>query len=136
VSGLSRLPQDEVRAGRELRDADATDIPVHGHDVMTVRDQQLQGCTDLRRYEVCRSEQRCLVTLALDFSDVLRFPPQQAHGIVVIRVPHNPTLPLLEQLIRQFLNALETMSVDKRLWIVEAGRIRVHQAVDVEAEKE
>ncbi len=103
-----------------------------GHDVLTVRDQQLQGCADQRLYEVCRAEHRCLVTLDLDFSDVLRFPPQQAHGIVVIRVPHNPTLPLLEQLIRQFLKSLETMTVEKKLWIVETGRIRIHQAEDAE----
>ena len=79
---------------------------------------------------------RCLVTLDLDFSDVLRFPPQENYGIVVIRVPHNPTLPLLEQLIRQFLNSLENMPIDKKLWIVETGRIRVHQAEDAESGKE
>lgn len=104
----------------------------HGHDVMTVRDQHLQGCAEERLYEVCRAEHRCLVTLDLDFSDVLRFPPRQAHGIVVIRVPHNPTLSLLEQLIRQFLQTLETMPLEKKLWIVETGRIRVHQAEDTE----
>lgn len=99
----------------------------HGHDVKTVRDQNLQGCVDQRLYEVCCAERRCLVTLDLDFSDVVRFPPQQACGIVVIRVPHNPTLPLLEQLARQFLKSLETMTVEKKLWIVETGRIRIHQ---------
>jgi predicted nuclease of predicted toxin-antitoxin system len=107
-----------------------------GHDVMTVRDQQLQGCADQRRYDVCCIEKRCLVTLDLDFSDVLRFPPQQAHGIVDIRVPYNPTLPMLEQLVRQFLKSLEAMPIDRKLWIVETGRIRVHQAEDAESEKE
>jgi predicted nuclease of predicted toxin-antitoxin system len=107
-----------------------------GHDVMTVRDQQLQGASDQRLYDVCRAEQRCLVTLDLDFSDVLRFPPEQTHGIAVIRVPHNPTLPLLEQLIRQLLNTFETMPLHEKLWIVETGRIRVHQAEDSESEKE
>lgn len=105
-----------------------------GYDVLTVRDQQLQGCSDQRLYEVCCAEHRCLVTLDLDFSDVLRFPPQEAHGIVVIRVPHNPTLSLLEKLIRQFLKSLETMSVERKLWIVETGRIRIHQAQDAEDE--
>jgi predicted nuclease of predicted toxin-antitoxin system len=105
-----------------------------GHDVLTVRDQQLQGCSDQRLYEVCCAEHRCLVTLDLDFSDVLRFPPQEARGIVVIRVPHNPTLSLLEKLIRQFLKSLETMSVEKKLWIVETGRIRIHQTENVEDE--
>ena len=104
----------------------------HDHDVLTVREQQLQGCADQTMYDVCRSERRCLVTLDLDFADVLRFPPQQAHGIVVIRVPQNPTLLLVEQLIRQFLKALETMTIDKKLWIVEIGRIRIHQTEDAE----
>ena len=42
-----------------------------GHDVETVREEELQGSTDLQIYEVCRSENRCLVTLDLDFADVI-----------------------------------------------------------------
>ena len=60
----------------------------------------------------------------LDFTDVTRFPPTSASGIVVIRVPRNPSLALLEQLVRQFLQALTQMLVEKKLWIVEIGRIR------------
>ena len=98
-----------------------------GHDVQTVRSEELQGCTDARLYEVCRQEQRCLVTLDLDFADVTRFPPSDANGIVVIRVPQNPSLPLLEQLIRQFLEFSMSTLVDRRLWIVEMGRVRIHE---------
>jgi predicted nuclease of predicted toxin-antitoxin system len=107
-------------------------IRAAGHDVLTVRDQQLQGCTDQRLYEVCCAEQRCLITFDLDFSDVIRFPPEQGNGIVVIRIPQNPSLLLLEQRVRQFLKALESMPVEEKLWIVETGRIRVHQAADTE----
>jgi len=99
-----------------------------GHDVQTVRGQELQGCLDQHLYEVCCVERRCLVTLELDLADVTRFPPAQANGIVVIRVPRNPSLALLEQLVRQFLQALTQMPVEKKLWIVEIGRIRIHQS--------
>ena len=51
-----------------------------------------------------------------------------ANGVVVIRVPRNPSLPLLERLISQFLQMLTEMSVKKTLWIVEVDRIRVHQS--------
>lgn len=101
-----------------------------GHDVQTVRDENLQGNPDQSIFDHCCREQRCLVTLDLDFTDVTRFPPIKTAGIAVIRVPKNPTLPLLESLIRQFLYALNTSSVNKQLWIVEVGRIRVHQADD------
>lgn len=101
---------------------------VAGHDVETVRSQELQGISDNHLFEICCTEHRCLVTLNLDFSDVTRFPPTKAAGIVVIRVPRNPSLSLLEQLIRQFFRSLTQMSVEKKLWIVEVGRIRVHQS--------
>jgi predicted nuclease of predicted toxin-antitoxin system len=124
------LRLDEVQAGENFGTRTQQIFRTSGHDVLTVRDQQLQGCSDQRLYEMCCAEHRCLVTLDLDFSDVLRFPPQEAHGIVVIRAPHNPTLSLLEALIRQFLKFLETMPVEKKLLIVETGRVRIHQAED------
>lgn len=99
-----------------------------GHDVRTVREESLGGATDLRLFELCCDEHRCLVTLDLDFADVTRYPPAQAGGIVVIRVPRNPSLALLGALVRQFLQALEQMPVENNLWVVEPGRIRIHQA--------
>lgn len=42
------------------------------HDAETVPDEQLRGCSDQTLYEICRVENRCLVTLDLDFSNVLR----------------------------------------------------------------
>jgi predicted nuclease of predicted toxin-antitoxin system len=99
-----------------------------GHDVQTVRDESLQGASDQQLYDLCRTEQRCLVTLDLDFADVTRFSPKKASGIVVIRVPRNPSLALLERLVRQFLQAAAQMTVERNLWIVEVGRIRVHQS--------
>jgi len=98
-----------------------------GHDIKTVINQKLQGCPDQKLYEICCDEKRCLVTLDLDFADVTRFPPARTNGIVVIRVPSHPSLVLIEQLVRQFLQALNQMSVEKNLWIVESGRIRVHE---------
>jgi len=97
-----------------------------GHDVQTVQEEALSGASDLEIYRVCRIERRCLVTLDLDFSDVTRFSPRETDGIVVVRVPRNPSHTLLEGLVRQFLKALDRMPVERNLWIVEVGRIRVH----------
>ncbi len=103
-------------------------IQSSGYDVSTVREEKIQGCSDKELYEVCRKEHRCLITLDLDFSDITQFPPDHTNGIVVIRVPKNPSISLLEQLIRQFLNVLETETLKEKLWIVEVGRIRIHQS--------
>lgn len=99
-----------------------------GHEVRTIRDQGLEGCSDQDLYGVCCAEPYCLVTLDLDFTDVTRFAPTQAGGIVVIRVPRNPSLALLEQLVRRFLRVLTQVPVANNLWIIEIGRIRIHQS--------
>ena len=100
---------------------------VAGHEVQTVAEQNLQGSPDQELYGACGREQRCLVTLDLGFANVLRFPPAQVGGIVVIRLPRNPSLLLLGNLVREFLRAAAKVPLDKKLWVVETGRIRVHQ---------
>lgn len=99
-----------------------------GHHVRTVLDQNLSGTADKDLYKICSNEKMCLVTLDLDFSEVLRFPPKGTAGIIVIRVPRNPSLSLLEQLVREFLQALAREPLEHKLWIVEVGRIRIHQS--------
>jgi predicted nuclease of predicted toxin-antitoxin system len=114
-----------VRTQKIIRDA--------GHDIQTVYEEAISGISDDQLFSFCQNEQRVLLTLDLDFANVLRFPPEKTEGIVVIRLPRNPSLPLLEQLVRQFLLALEQIPIENKLWIVELGRVRVHQS-DTETE--
>lgn len=98
-----------------------------GHEITTVRDEGMQGASDQTIYEKCCAEQLCLVTLDLDFSNVMRFPPEKTRGIVVIRTPKNVTLDVLARMVSQFLRILSQLSIEKQLCIVEMDRIRVHQ---------
>jgi predicted nuclease of predicted toxin-antitoxin system len=97
-----------------------------GHDVETARGEHLGSAPDRQIYEVCCSEERCLVTLDLDFSNVFKYPPGLGSGIALLRVSRNPSLPLLEELVRQLLQAVDQRSIAGQLWIVEAGRIRAY----------
>jgi predicted nuclease of predicted toxin-antitoxin system len=98
-----------------------------GHDVHSILQEGLQGADDETIYSICCVEQRYLVTLDLDFSDVVRYPPEHAGGIIVIRVPRNPSLVLLERLLTALLLYLEQNIAIGQLLIVEPGRIRLHQ---------
>jgi len=53
-----------------------------GHDAKTVNDQQLKGVKDCVLIDLCKSENRILVTLDTDFSDIRTYPPQEFSGIV------------------------------------------------------
>ena len=99
---------------------------LRGHEVVTVREQELAGCSDEKLFEVCGREDRCLVTLDLDFADVVRFPPARSSGVAVIRLPRNPSLDLLGRLVAKMLGALDAESIRGRLWVVEVTRIRIH----------
>src|SRR4030065_1392650 len=57
-----------------------------GYNAKTVNDQQLQGVKDPVLIDACKSENRVLVTLDTDFSDIRAYPPQEFSGIIVLRV--------------------------------------------------
>jgi len=61
-----------------------------GHDVATVHGQEMQGATDRELFDTCRAEGRVLVTLDLDFTNPLRFPPAGSPGLAVLRVKETP----------------------------------------------
>jgi predicted nuclease of predicted toxin-antitoxin system len=78
-----------------------------GHDTCTVWIQQLQGATDDQLFAACMSEHRILVTLDLDFCNLLRYPPAHSAGLAVLRLPNRPSLALLRQTIQTLLQGLD-----------------------------
>jgi len=107
-------------------------FPEAGHDIETIFDEGLSGATDEVIFETCIREGRCLVSLDLDFADVVRFPPHRTAGIAVLRLPNDVSVRLMEKLVRDLLRHLKTEPIVGRLWIVEAGRIRVRDNKNVE----
>lgn len=102
-----------------------------GHDVSTVREQDLGGEPDRTIFSFCRREKRALVTLDRDFGQVLRFPPQESHGIVILVLGSRPSLQEISGRVADFLAVLETRPLAKELWIVEAGRVRIHEQSEI-----
>jgi predicted nuclease of predicted toxin-antitoxin system len=102
------------------------------HDVCLVRDQGLSGKDDSVLIEVCRAEGRCLVTLDLDFAQILNFPPQRYPGIAILRLPEPMSRNDLYEAARTLLGALGSRDINRKLWIVSRGRIREYWAEDPE----
>jgi predicted nuclease of predicted toxin-antitoxin system len=98
-----------------------------GHDVSTVAGQGMSGATDKALIEACRLEERCLVSLDLDFANPLRFPPANCHGIVVVRLPGRMSHSRLVGAMQTLVRALKAEAIAGKLWIVEIDRIRIYQ---------
>ena len=115
-----KLDENLAHNGRDLLVAD-------GHDVMTVAEQQMGGFSDEQLYEVVRDEGRVLVTLDHDFGQVLRFPPEATAGIVVLECRGRISPKAIRARIADLTAVLRTQPIHRQLWIVEPGRVRIHQ---------
>lgn len=95
-----------------------------GHQAHSVVEQSLGGEPDGRVLDICRREQRALVTLDLDFSNILAYPPSEFTGIVVLRLTDQAHV-MVEAAIQHMLVLLAEEPIAGMLWIVEEGRIRI-----------
>lgn len=101
-----------------------------GHDVATVAEQQMTSATDEDLIACCHSEQRCLVTFDLDFSNPFVFPPADFSGIAVLRLPARSTPNDLLAACRTLIVALSREELTGKLWIVDRGRVREYEPDD------
>jgi len=97
-----------------------------GHAVATVYDQSLGGTSDEHLFQVCIREERTLITLDHDFGQVIRFPPENSHGIVILELTQRANRDVIVTRLKEFLAVLEIQPLGRELWIVEPGRVRIH----------
>ena len=116
-----RFKTDEnlpVEAAGILRDA--------GHDALTIHDQRMVGDLDKEIAAGCRSEQRVIVTLDLDFADIRTYPPGDYHGIVVLR-PRIQAKPNVLALTAKLLALLDTEPLVGNLWMLQVNGLRIRE---------
>lgn len=103
---------------------------LRGLDYQTVRDEGLSGADDPTVLAAAVAEDRILVTLDRDFSNVLLYPPENSAGVAVIRLRERASRQLLAMVLDSFLSACAQELIRGKLWIVEPGRIREHRSED------
>jgi predicted nuclease of predicted toxin-antitoxin system len=101
-----------------------------GHDVATVAMQGLSGSDDASLFQVCGAEGRVLITLDRDFGEILRFAPEDTAGIAILDCRGRLSPKAILARIKALVALLATESIDGRLWIVEPGRVRIHERRD------
>jgi predicted nuclease of predicted toxin-antitoxin system len=102
-------------------------LSAKGHDVSSVYDQGLRGKIDPIVAEVCKEENRVLVTLDLDFADIREFPPDELAGVIVLRLKMQSPSQVTSAFDR-VLEAMRTRSAAGSLWVVDESRIRVRRS--------
>jgi predicted nuclease of predicted toxin-antitoxin system len=95
-----------------------------GHDAHSVLDEHLRGAAAPSIAKVSQDEQRILITLDLDFADITTYPPQDYHGIIVLRLVRQDRDTVLA-MIPRILALLQTEPIAQRLWIEDETRTRI-----------
>jgi predicted nuclease of predicted toxin-antitoxin system len=107
-----------------LHDDVASLLVNRGHDVHTVHAEGLQGCNDDSLANHCKTDDRALVTLDLDFADIRSYPPSDYHGLIVLRVSSQSRSHVLGVMAR-VADSLDREQLGRRLWIVTDASIRI-----------
>ena len=95
-----------------------------GHSSETVVQENLAGADDAVVARICQKENRILLTLDLDFSDIRSYPPDAFPGLVVLRPGKQDKLHLIG-VLRTLLPLLSIETVQNRLWIVDESGVRI-----------
>ena len=96
----------------------------HGHDAMTVFQENLDGASDSDISNACQREKRALVTLDTDFADIRTYPPQNFSGLIILRLKRQDK-PHVMSVINHLIMLLPDEPLEQRLWIVDEKRVRI-----------
>lgn len=100
------------------------------HDAMTIIDQHMVGELDPKVASVCKSEERTLITLDLDFSDIRSYPPSQYSGIIILR-PRTQSKADVLALVNKLIPLLDgSEKLIGNLWIVQENGIRIREGTN------
>lgn len=76
----------KIKLDENLPDVLVEDLGALGHDVHTVKQEQIDGEPDPVVFEHAQAEGRFLITQDLHFSDARQFEPGTHAGIVLVRL--------------------------------------------------
>lgn len=98
-----------------------------GYDAESVLEEKLSGASDETIHQVCLKENRCLVTLDMDFANILRFPAENTPGIIVIRPNRSISINTMSEMLNLLLKALQENDPAECLWILEPHQLRIRK---------
>jgi hypothetical protein len=104
----------------------------HGCEARTVLDENLCSASDDAVIDAARVGGRILVTLDKDFSNTVRFPPDQYAGIVLLRLHEPIASSAIDRAMAVFFVAVAGRSPAQRLWIIDGERVREFSRPDLD----
>ena len=98
----------------------------NGHDVKTVQQAGLSGHKDSDVLNIACQKEYIFLTRDMHFSNIFLFPPQDTHGIIVLKI--NPTtIPEVHNVLLKVLVKFTQENLQKALVIVDRNKYRIRK---------
>ena len=95
------------------------------HEVLHVRDLNLQDAQDLDIAAWAKQNKAALITRDFDLANILNFPPKLYFGIIVLKIPYFYTASDIKRVLNNFLQNIDFSSIPQSTIIVEETRFRI-----------
>ncbi len=95
-----------------------------GHNVISVRGSFLSGTSDDKIYEKAVNDKLIILTMDKDFTRIVRFPPAQCGGIIVIKL-YRMKVDEATEVFKQHFNALDKEKIAGNLSIITRDGVRI-----------
>lgn len=95
-----------------------------GHDCESVYDENLNGKPDLLVACKCSEENRILITLDLDFANIIQYPMDKYPSRIILR-PNRQSKHHIIQFTGKFLENKMIDNENRHIYIVEEDRVRI-----------
>lgn len=92
----------------------------------TVNEEKLSGEDDSVISIVCKKENRILITLDLDFSDIRSYPPSEYPGFIVLRLKSQDKESIMN-LFKRFIHFIQEENIQNKLCILEENKVRIRE---------
>ena len=102
--------------GRALREL--------GHDVVSIVELGFSGADDQAVRQTANEQGRILTTLDRDFGNVVRYPPGETPGVILLRL-HPATEADVNSLLRSAVTRLSNVPLKGKLAVVDKEKIRL-----------
>ena len=97
-----------------------------GHDVLDIKEQDLERLSDQEIFQLAQNQGRVLVTMDKDFSSILLYPPGEHYGIIVVKL-YRLKVAEATKLFVDAITELRPEDISGNVVIIDRGKTRIRK---------
>lgn len=101
-------------------------LRILGHDVFDVKEQGLEKLSDPEIYKLAQTQNRIIISMDKDFSNILHYPPGEHHGIIVAKL-YRIKVKDAAQIFIEALQSLNVNDMQGNIVIIDKRKTRIRK---------